>query len=38
MRVKQARLADYIEYKGSGGEESSDIEDPLKSFYRKIDQ
>ena len=34
MRVKQARLADYSEYKGSDGEESSDVDDPLKNFLK----
>jgi hypothetical protein len=30
-------LADYSEYKGSDGEESSDVEDPLKKFFKEID-
>jgi len=30
-------LADYSEHKGSDGEESSDVEDPLKNFFRDID-
>ena len=28
MRVKQAKIKDYVPYKGSDGETSSEVEDP----------
>ena len=33
QRVRQAKLRDYVENYGTDGEESSEIEDPMKELY-----
>lgn len=33
QRVRQAKLRDYVENYGTDGEESSEIEDPMKQLY-----
>ena len=38
QRVSKARLTDYPEYHGSDGEESSEIEDPMKELYSDSEQ
>lgn len=35
VRVKQAKLRDYVENKGSDGETSSEVEDPMKELYQE---
>lgn len=36
QRVKQARLDNYVENRGSEGEQSSEVEDPMKLLYQDV--
>lgn len=36
MRVKQAKIKDYVPYKGSDGETSSEVEDPTAKLLEDM--
>ena len=36
VRVRQAKLRDYVPYKGSDGDTSSEVDDPLHKLYETV--